>query len=66
VFAALILAPRAKLFLFSTVRTPKVEVLRQSFAMYGSDLEIIGFDDLVNGDWTDALKGPLMFLLYLP
>jgi hypothetical protein len=45
----------------STVRTPKVDILRQSFAVYGSDLEIIGFDDLVNGDWTDALKGQLMF-----
>ncbi|EIN05747.1 NAD(P)-binding protein [Punctularia strigosozonata HHB-11173 SS5] len=40
-----------------TVRTVKVESIRENFAFYGDDLEVIGFDDLVAGDWTEALKG---------
>ncbi|KAI0358996.1 NAD-P-binding protein [Trametes cingulata] len=40
-----------------TVRSSKVDFVRESNAIYGSDVEVIGIDDLAFGDFTDALKG---------
>lgn len=48
----LILIPR-------TVRTAKVSRMQETYdAAYGSGkVKIIGIDDLVSGDFTEALKG---------
>ncbi|KAI0336201.1 NAD-P-binding protein [Cubamyces sp. BRFM 1775] len=39
-----------------TVRTAKVASVRENNAMYGSDVEVIGADDLAYGDFSDALQ----------
>ncbi|OBZ70868.1 hypothetical protein A0H81_09122 [Grifola frondosa] len=40
-----------------TVRTDKVALVQEGYASYGDQLEVIAIDDLINGDFTDALKG---------
>jgi len=38
-------------------RSPKVAVAQQGYAPYGDQYEVVGIDDLVNGDFSAALKG---------
>ncbi|KAI0662480.1 NAD-P-binding protein [Cubamyces menziesii] len=40
-----------------TVRSGKLDLARESNAMYGKDVEIVAADDLAFGDFTEALKG---------
>ncbi|KAL7282464.1 hypothetical protein ACG7TL_003935 [Trametes sanguinea] len=40
-----------------TVRSAKLEAVRQSNNIYGTDVEVIVIDDLAYGDFTDALRG---------
>ncbi|OSC97805.1 NAD-P-binding protein [Trametes coccinea BRFM310] len=40
-----------------TVRSARLDFVRQSNTIYGSDVEVIAADDLAFGDFTDALKG---------
>ncbi|KAI0355153.1 NAD-P-binding protein [Trametes cingulata] len=40
-----------------TVRSSKLEFARENNAAYGSDVEVIAFDDLASGDFTTALQG---------
>jgi len=39
------------------VRSRKADALRKSYAKYGDKVDIVVVDDLVRGDFTDALKG---------
>ena len=47
----------AYLVIASTVRLPKVEVLETAYSKYGDQVEIIAADDIISGDFTDALRG---------
>ncbi|KAI9065330.1 NAD-P-binding protein [Trametes sanguinea] len=40
-----------------TVRSARLDFVRQSNTIYGSDVEVIAVDDLAFGDFTEALKG---------
>ncbi|KAI0336188.1 NAD-P-binding protein [Cubamyces sp. BRFM 1775] len=40
-----------------TVRSAKVDFAREANSIYGSDVEVIGIDDLAYDDFTEALKG---------
>ncbi|KAH9891051.1 NAD-P-binding protein [Cubamyces lactineus] len=40
-----------------TVRSAKVASVRDNNTMYGSNVEVIGADDLAYGDFSDALRG---------
>jgi len=39
------------------VRTRKADSLRKAYAKYGDKVDIVVVEDLVRGDFTDALKG---------
>lgn len=42
----------------STVRSGKYAQYKQSFSnIYGGDAEVVVVDDLIRGDFTDALQG---------
>ena len=41
----------------SIVRSPKVEALKANYSKYGDRVEIVVADDIINGDFTDALRG---------
>ncbi len=43
--------------LYRTVRSKKVAFVQGSYRDYGSRVEIVALDDLVNGDYSAALKG---------
>jgi len=40
-----------------TARPAKVAAAQQGYASYGDKYEVVGIDDLIHGDFTDALKG---------
>jgi hypothetical protein len=39
------------------VRPRKADTLRKSYAKYGDRVDIVVVEDLIKGDFTDALKG---------
>ena len=41
----------------SIVRSPKVEALKATYSKYGDRVEIVVADDIINGDFTDVLRG---------
>ena len=40
-----------------TVRSRKAEALRKAYAKYGDRVDIVVVEDLIKGDFTNALKG---------
>lgn len=40
-----------------TVRSKKVAFVQESYTNYGTRVEIVALDDLINGNYSPALKG---------
>ncbi len=40
-----------------TVRSAKVPAIQERYKAYGTEVEIVGVDDIVAGSFKDALKG---------
>ena len=47
----------ADLAIHSVVRSPKAEALKTAYSKYEGKVEIVVVDDLIKGDFTDALRG---------
>ena len=43
--------------LFRSARPKKVDYVKKGWASYGDKLEVVPIEDIVNGDFSEALKG---------
>ena len=45
---------------YRTVRSAKIATVQEAYKAYGDRVEIVGIDDLINGDFTQALEGKIL------
>ena len=53
----IVVVDRAAKRVIRIVRSRKAEALRKAYAKYGDRVDVVVIEDLIKGDFTDALKG---------